>query len=96
MLDNGQDVHLVEVLPEESFDEYHLPGAVNIPGNELRDEIEDLVSDKDAKIVVYCGSPSCTASDRAAELLESMGYNNVFDYRGGKEHWKEGGLPIER
>jgi hypothetical protein len=34
-------------------------------------------------------------SDRAAALLTNLGYNHVFDYRGGKEHWKEGGLPVE-
>ncbi|MFP3947744.1 MAG: rhodanese-like domain-containing protein [Gemmatimonadota bacterium] len=32
---------------------------------------------------------------RAAKLLAEMGYTNVKDYAGGKQHWKEGGLPVE-
>ncbi|NIP60247.1 MAG: rhodanese-like domain-containing protein [Gemmatimonadetes bacterium] len=94
-IDRGEDFHLVEVLPEDSFQEGHLPGAVNIPGDQLRERAPDAFPHKDAEIVVYCANPSCEASPRAARLLTEMGYTNVKDYAGGKEHWKEGGLPLE-
>jgi rhodanese-related sulfurtransferase len=94
MIDRQEDFTLVEVLPEESFRHFHLPGAVNLPGGELRERIAEVVPDRDEAIVVYCASPSCTASDRAAELLTDMGYTDVRDYRGGKQHWKEGRLPV--
>lgn len=95
MLDEDRDMHLVEVLSEDEFRERHLPGAINISGGSLREEIPERIPAKNDTVIVYCADPSCTASDRAAELLTNMGYHHVFDYRGGKEHWEEGGLPME-
>lgn len=94
-IDRGDDFDLVEVLPRESFLESHLPGAINIPGDELREQAPRKLPDTSREIVVYCANPSCKASPRAARLLEDLGYENVKDYAGGKEHWKEGGLPLE-
>lgn len=95
MLEGDVEMTLIEVLSPESFAEFHLPGAVNIPGDQLRQRIAEVVPDRDRTVVVYCANPSCAASDRAADLLVEMGYNDVRDYRGGKEHWKEGGLEVE-
>ena len=95
MIREEADFTLIEVLSEESYEDFHLPGAINIPGNQLRERVPEVVPDKSTRIVVYCSSPACTASDKAAVVLKDLGYENVQDYRGGKEHWKEGGLPIE-
>jgi len=89
------DFTLLEILPEASFREAHLPGAINLPGGEVRDRIGEIAPDKDQTLVVYCASPSCSASDRAARVLVEMGYTDVRDYRGGKEHWREGGFEVE-
>ena len=94
LIGSDEDFRLIEVLPESSYRQGHLPGAVNVPGDELRKTIPEIVPDRTTTVVVYCASPSCTASDRAAELLLALGYEDVRDYRGGKEHWKEGGLPV--
>jgi rhodanese-related sulfurtransferase len=95
LIRDDHDVTLVDVLPEESFEEWHIPGAINIPGKALRERAPQRLANKDRTIVVYCASPACTASDKAADVLRDMGYSDVRDYRGGKEHWKEGGLPVE-
>ena len=95
-IDRGDDFELVEVLSREQFEDFHLPGAVNIPGDELREKAPRMLPDRDREIVVYCANPSCEASPRAAELLTQMGYTDVKDYPGGKEDWKEADLPVER
>lgn len=94
-LDRGNDFQLVEVLPQDQYLEEHLPQAINIPGGELRDQAPEIVPDRGREIVVYCANPSCRASPRAARILTELGYTKVKDYAGGKEHWKEGGLPTE-
>ena len=43
---------LVEVLPTAEFEEAHLPGAINIPLNELNRESTDGLN-KDAPVIVY-------------------------------------------
>lgn len=94
-IDQGDDFQLVEVLSPDAYQEGHLPGAINIPGDRIRETAADRLPRKDREIVVYCASPSCRASPRAAGVLTQMGYTNVKDYPGGKEHWREGGLPME-
>ena len=43
---------LVEVLPSAEFEEAHLPGAINIPLNELDGESTGVLN-KDAPVIVY-------------------------------------------
>jgi rhodanese-related sulfurtransferase len=54
-LDRGDDFVLVETLPEFMYNQRHLPGAINLPPNEVRQRAPAVLPDKDAEIVVYCG-----------------------------------------
>jgi len=96
-MDRNEDFELIDVLPQESFQHYHIPGARNIPINSenFEDQIQQTVPEKDKEIVVYCKDQECPASPQAAEKLESMGYTNVYDYEAGKEDWRHAGLQVE-
>jgi len=94
-LDSGDPITVVDVLSGDSYLESHIPGSINIPARHLREQAPEKIPDREAEVVVYCANPSCTASDGAADALRDMGYTRVSDYRGGKEHWREGGLPLE-
>jgi rhodanese-related sulfurtransferase len=48
-------VTLVDVLSAESFASGHIPGAINIPGENIPSEASKLLPDPLAEIVVYCG-----------------------------------------
>ena len=56
-LDRGDDFILVETLSEEQYQHAHLPRSVNLPLYRLRELASKILPDKDANIVVYCGSP---------------------------------------
>jgi rhodanese-related sulfurtransferase len=49
-LDRGDDFLLVETLPEEQYRYTHLPGALNLPPDALRESAPELLPDKDADI----------------------------------------------
>jgi rhodanese-related sulfurtransferase len=51
LLDRG--AQLVEVLPQEEYDEEHLPGAVNVPVKVL-DAQTTAQLDKKNPVIVYC------------------------------------------
>lgn len=90
------DVIVVEVLPAESFHEFHIPGAINIPYTEsFKEQVQQIIPDKQQKVVVYCANAQCQASPKAAQAMEELGYRNVFDYEMGKADWKEAHMPIE-
>ena len=96
MLDNRSDVNLVEVLSEEKFNEFHLRGAINIPvGEDFKERIRQAVPEKEKPVVVYCANTECDASSKAAQQLDELGYEAVYDYEAGKADWKAAGLPVE-
>lgn len=95
MIDEGV-VTVVEVLDETQFDKFHLPGAINVPvSGDFEEDIQEAVPDRTAPVVVYCKDEDCDASPQAAQRMEDLGYERVYDYEGGKMDWKEAGLPIE-
>lgn len=83
---------LVNVLGKEAFEKEHIPGSINIPQGE--EEHFEHRFDKDKKIVVYCASPECDASPKAARALVERGFTEVVDYEGGMSDWKQGGGEI--
>lgn len=96
MLDNRSDVSLVEVLSEENFKKFHLPGAINVPvGEGFSERIQEAVPEKKNPVVVYCANTECDASPKAAKQLDELGYQTVYDYEAGKADWKAAGLPVE-
>ena len=94
-LDSGDPVTLVEALPPMYYEQEHLPGAINIPHDEVDSLAPVLLPEVDAEIVVYCASGPCQNSGIASRRLASLGYANVSDYHEGKAEWIAAGLPVE-
>jgi len=94
-LDDGEALVLVEALPAASYEETHLPGAINIPHDKVEELAPILLPDKDARIVVYCANGPCQNSGLAARRLARLGYTDVRDYEEGKAEWVAAGLPTE-
>lgn len=62
---------LLDVRTKDEFDEYHLPGARNLPVSDVRSQLASLPKDK--PIVVYCAVGS--RSKAAANMLAAAGYD---------------------
>jgi rhodanese-related sulfurtransferase len=57
-LHGREEFHLVETLPRTAYEHAHLPGAINMPPDQVRDLAPKLLPDKNVEIVVYCASPT--------------------------------------
>jgi rhodanese-related sulfurtransferase len=88
-------VVVVDALGPISYAASHLPGAVNIPPEHVDDLAERRIATLDTEVVVYCQNPRCESSVDVAHRLVELGYLNVSHYAGGKDGWKEAGLPLE-
>ena len=55
-IDRGDDVVLVETLDSQYYEDAHLPGALNLPPDQIGELAPQILPDKDANIVVYCMS----------------------------------------
>jgi len=95
MIENNEKFKLVEVLSEENFKQGHIPNAINLPVDKLK-EIAGKHLKKDEVIVVYCMSYVCHASTKASEILLNLGFKNILDYKAGKQGWINNGLELEK
>ncbi len=57
-IDRGEPFLLVETLPAATYHHAHLPGAINLPPDQVMQLAPQLLPDKAAEIVVYCASPT--------------------------------------
>lgn len=96
-LDDGDPFVLVDALAPMIYAHSHLPGAINLPAaNVDPDRVARRIPDLSTEIVVYCSSDECDDSLVTASKLHELGYTNVKHYAGGKDEWRELGLPLER
>jgi rhodanese-related sulfurtransferase len=95
LIASGEPVTLVEALGPAYYADAHLPGAINVPPDQVDRLAPVLLPHLAARVVVYC-SGTCHNSEIAAQRLVELGYDDVQVYLGGKEDWVEHGLPVER
>ena len=81
------DVAIIDVREPDDWKNGTVPGAATIPRGVLELNIDQVTSDKDKKIVLYCGGGSRSAL--AAYMLQRMGFRNVLSLTGGYRAWKE-------
>ncbi len=86
-----EDFVLINVLPRDAFNQAHIRTSVNVPvdNDGFVERVNIICGSKDRKIVVYCASFDCDASNQAAEALEKAGFRLVYDYEGGTKDWIE-------
>ena len=82
-IDKG-DVTILDVRNEDEYYSGHIENSILIPVNDIEKEAENILKDKDQKILVYCRSGN--RSSQASKLLVKMGYTNVYDF-GGIKDW---------
>jgi rhodanese-related sulfurtransferase len=92
-LERGERFHFIDVREDAEFAVDRARGARHIGRGVLERDIETLIPDKDAPIVLYCGGGF--RSVLAAESLAKMGYTRVVSMDGGMRGWREAGYPIE-
>lgn len=73
-------VIVLDVRTQEEYDEGHIENATLLTDMEIPSKANQLLPDKEAKILVYCRSGMRSAA--AAKVLICMGYTNVLDFGG--------------
>ncbi len=87
-----ESVTLLDLRPEDEFVLGHLPGALNIPLNQLEARLAELPEGRD--VIAYCRGPYCVLSFEAVALLRARGLP-VRRLEDGFPEWRAAGLQIE-
>lgn len=83
---------ILDVRDREAYSREHIPGAINIPLDELNDRIHELPREK--TIVCYCWTITCALATKAALDLAHHGFK-VQELIGGIDRWKVTGFKVE-
>ena len=84
---------LIDVREDNEWNQAHAAGAEHLGEGIIERDIETRVPDKSTELILYCGGGYRSAL--AADVLQKMGYTNVWSMAGGWKAWKEAGAPIE-
>lgn len=93
-LERGETFHFIDVREDAEWAVDHAAGARHIGRGVLERDVEQLIPDPAAPIVLYCGGGFRSAL--AADNLQKMGYRDVVSMDGGMRAWREAGYPIEK
>ena len=84
-------VTVLDVRPPEEFEAGHVPGAVNIPVEQLGKRLRELPRGKE--VVAYCRGAFCLMSFDAVEMLRRKGFK-ARRLQDGMPEWRSAGLPV--
>lgn len=85
-------VTVLDVRPSEEYAVGHIPGALNVPLNEIRQYLENLP--KEQEIIAYCRGEYCVLAFEAVATLRKNGFN-ARRLEEGYPEWRAAGLPVE-
>jgi phage shock protein E len=88
------DLVVLDVRTPDEFAAGHIPGAVNIPHDQLPNRLAEIAGAKNKDVVVYCRSGRRSAI--AQETLSSQGFKSVKHLEGDMLKWQEEKRPTEK
>jgi len=94
MLNSDASIQLVDVRTPEEFQNGYIAGAINlnIQDADFAKKISQL--DKKHPVMVYCALGGRSA--KAASQLSKLGFQTVYDLKGGITDWKAAGKAVEK
>ena len=104
-IDNTEDKNLINTSPSARTEKTKLNRAVkaglpkemkDLKPEEKEAFLKTLGTDKDKKIVIYCGFVACERSHVGATLAKEAGYKNVYRFPGGIAAWLDAGNSIDK
>ena len=85
-------LYVLDVRTPQEYAEGHVPGAVNVPQDQLASRLAEVPKDKD--VVIYCRSGRRSAL--AADVLAANGYSRLSHLEGDMNAWIAKGRPVEK
>ena len=84
---------LIDVREDNEFEKGHAAGAVHMGRGIIERDIVQTFPEKDTELILYCGGGYRSAL--ATDMLQKMGYTNVWSMAGGWKAWNASGAAID-
>lgn len=84
---------VIDVREDNEWEMGHADGATHLSRGIIERDIVQTYPDKGTELILYCGGGYRSAL--SADMLQRMGYTNVWSMAGGWKAWKDAGAPTE-
>lgn len=85
LIANNDNMMLIDVREDSEWDAGNIPNAIHLSKGIIERDIEKVMPDKNAQIILYCGGGYRSAL--AADNIQKMGYTDVYSLIGGYGAW---------
>jgi len=92
LLESGAGPVVIDVRSSQEYEAGHIPGALNIPFDQIADRIGEV--EAPAGVALYCMVGPRARKGEAA--LRAVGYEAILHLEGGLSAWEAQGLPVAR
>lgn len=84
MIAQDPNVILLDVRSKQEYEEGHLSGSIPLCLYDICKQANKVLPNKEQTIIIYCSSGN--RSKEAQKILEDMGYENVYNLKGGLDN----------
>lgn len=91
MLERGKVIQLIDVRSPREYEEAHVPGAINVPLEQVESRLSDLRAGQPAVLICQSGR----RADMCRSILENH-RDDLMVLEGGTSAWMDSGLPVVR
>ena len=91
---NDEQAVTVDVREPKEFLDGKVPGALHIPGSQLKTRMAELDRFKERPVILYCARGQ--RAPTSATALARAGFAKLYSLHGGLKAWKDAGLPVEK
>jgi len=91
---SAKQITVIDVRTPAEFATGHVPGAINIPHDQLGQRLQDIPAAKDQPLLVYCRSGR--RAGLAETVLSDAGYSSLYHLEGDMLEWSANQRPIAK
>lgn len=91
---SAKQITVIDVRTPAEFATGHVPGAINIPLDQIGQRLQDIPAAKDQPLLVYCRSGR--RAGLAEDVLSDAGYSSLYNLDGDMLGWSASQRPITK
>ena len=93
---NHEGAIVLDVGEPTEFKKGHIPKAINVPINQLKNDLGRLEKYRNKSTPIVLSSRTNQQANRAAAILKKNSFSNLYTLSGGLGSWEKENLPLER
>jgi rhodanese-related sulfurtransferase len=95
MMMNRDDAVVLDVRGEGEYKKGHILGSKLVPLSKFKNnDLASIEKYKDTPIIVVCNSGM--TSNQACQMLQKLGFNDLYNLQGGITEWRNANLPLTK